>query len=73
MNAHIIAVSNPQENRRIQAERRKEPREKMADLERRLAKIADLIEHSEFAADPCCPELGNGWLDHIYRLAKGTE
>jgi hypothetical protein len=50
--------------RRVLTERRKDTRDKIADMERRLAEIAELVIMSKT----------NEWTDEeqqIYRLAKG--
>ncbi len=62
--SRIIEVT-PELERRILQERRREPREKIADLERRLASIAEVCE-------TCGPEADLVTLEQIYRLAKGT-
>lgn len=63
----IIEIT-PELNKRVQEERRREPRERMADMDRRLAQIAAIIEQSELFDD-----MGSGWLSKVYRLAKGEE
>jgi DNA-binding protein H-NS len=61
---HIIEIT-PELNRRVQVERRREPRERIAALERRLASIAEVCENCGMEADLVT-------LEQIYRLAKGT-
>jgi hypothetical protein len=63
MDSEKIIEITPELERRVLAERRKDTRAKMADMEMRLAQIATLV-----AQRP------NDWTDEeriIYRLAKG--
>ena len=60
---HVIEIT-PEMERRVLTERRKDTRDKIADMERRLAEIAELVIMSKT----------NEWTDEeqqIYRLAKG--
>jgi len=65
-NSRIIAIT-PALHQRVLADRRREPRERMADLERRLAAIVELIVETD--TSETCPELER--LAQIYRIAKG--
>ena len=60
---HIIEIT-PELERRVLQDRRREPRAKFAELERRLASIAAICEI-------CGPEADLVTLDQIYRLAVG--
>jgi len=63
MSTNKVIEVTPELNRRIQGERRKESRERLADAQQRLALIAKILESSKV------------WqseeLLQIYRLAKG--
>jgi len=51
--------------RQGEIDRRREPREKIADLERRLAKIVELLEEDGLVLN------GRTTGREVYRLAKG--
>jgi prephenate dehydrogenase len=75
MTDRIIEIT-PELERRILQERRREPREKIAALERRLARIAELIETNHWLME-AGRQAGESYLDYpgdiaeILRLAKG--
>ena len=63
-NDRIIEIT-PELNRRVQGERRKESRERIADLEQRLSRIEYLVKQRT--------SLEMYELMEIYRLAAGIE
>ncbi len=66
MSDRIIEIT-PELERRILQERRREPREKMADMERRLAEIARLT------APPYDVQISfRGFLEKLYKLASNA-
>lgn len=65
---HITEIT-PELNRRVQGERRREPREKIADLERRLARIVEIIEVTKCGK---ATYLLTADVLEIYDLAKGN-
>ena len=57
----MIIDITPELNRRVLAERRFEPRERIRDLEQRLARIVEIILDANYPGSP---------ITEIYRLAK---
>ena len=74
--SRIIEIT-PEMNRRVLAERRKEPRERIADLEKRLARILQLaVGDYEGSIQDAMVEIrglarGTDPLEDAQRLARG--